>query len=157
MNRDLMWCLSSLLLCSGMTTSYASAVEGPYQAIAKRNAFNLQPPQEQRSPETPSPLPKFRLTGIINGFVGKRAFLKMQVADRPGELIDDQLFALRPGERKGEIEVLGVDEKLGSVRIDVGRPLTLKFEEEETSQRSRVTLPAVSTPQPVPQPSMILR
>jgi hypothetical protein len=157
MKRDLIWCFSGLLLCSGVVASYATAVGGPYQAIAKRNAFNLKPPQEERSPEILPPLPKFRLTGITTKFGEKRAFLKMQVANRPGELTDGHSFALSQGERKGEIEILQVDEKLGSVQIQwSGRPLTLRFE-EETTHRPRVALPAGSTAKPSPQPSIILR
>jgi hypothetical protein len=157
MKRDLIWWLSGVLLCSGMVDSYATAVDGPYQAIAKRNAFNLKPPQEQRPVEILSSLPKFRLTGIITRFGEKRAFLKMQVADSPRELTDDHSFALSQGERKGEIEILEVDEKLGSVKILwSGCPLTLRFE-AETPQGLRVALPADSTPQSVPQSSIILR
>jgi len=157
MKRYLIWCFSVLLLCSGVVASYGTAVEGPYQAIAKRNAFNLKQSQEQLPSEILPPLPKFRLTGIVAGFGEKRAFLKVQVANRPGESTDDQSFALKQGERKGEIEILEVDEKLGSVKIQwSGHPLTLRFE-EETSHRPRVAQPADSTPQLISRPSIILR
>ena len=157
MKRDLVRWLSGLLLCLAVADAHATAVEGPYQAIAKRNAFNLKPPQEQRSPEILPPLPKFRLTGIITKFGEKRAFLKMRITNRPGESADDHSFALSQGERKGEIEILEVDEKRGSVKIQwSGRPLTLKFE-DETSDRPRVALSADSPPQPSPQPSITLR
>ena len=151
MKRDLIWCLSGFLLFFVVADSYATALEGPYQDIAKRNAFNLKQPQEQLPLEIIPPLPKFRLTGIVTKFGEKRAFLKMQVVNRPGELTEDS-FALRRGERKGEIEVIDVDEKLGNVRIEwSGRPLILSFE-KETSQRPRLALPAISTPQSRSQP-----
>jgi hypothetical protein len=116
-------------LCLTVADADAAAVDGPYQAIANRNAFNLKQLQEQLPPEVLPPLPKFRLTGIITRFGEKRAFLKMQVANRPGESVDDRSVVLSQGQREGEIEVLDIDEKLGSVKIHwSGRPLTLKFE-----------------------------
>jgi len=157
MKRDLVRCLSGLLLCLAVADAYATAVDGPYQAIAKQNAFNLKQPQEQLSSEILPPLPKFRLTGIITRFGEKRAFLKMQVANRPGESVDDRSVVLSQGQREREIEILVIDEKLGSVKIQwTGRPLTVRFE-EATSQRPRVALPAKLTPQSIPQPSVMLR
>ena len=138
MKRDLIWCLSGLLLCLAVADSYAAAVDGPYQDIAKRNAFNLKQLPEQIPPEIIPPLPKFRLTGIVTRFGEKRAFLKMQVANPPVESVDDRSLVLSQGQREGEIEILDIDQKLGSVKILwAGRPLTLRFE-EATSQRPRV-------------------
>ena len=150
MKRNRIWCLSGLLWWSMVAVCYGTAFERPYQAIVKRNAFNLKPPQEERPLGIPLTRPNLRLSGITT-FGGKRVFLKMQVPSRAGERVGERSVILREGQREGEIEVLKIDEERGRVEIRFsGQLLIVKFE-EGVSQDLGAALPAKLQPRgPLP-------
>src|SRR5205823_4883306 len=58
-------------------------------------------------------MPRITLTGITTILGNKRALMTVQLPGKP-----TQSFALAEGERSGGIEVLEINEKIGSVRIN---------------------------------------
>jgi hypothetical protein len=116
-----------------------------YNDIPDRNVFGLKPPPSQ-PPATnpPAQLPKITLTGITTILGNKRALMMVApVAVKPGEKVNELSMILTEGQREGEIEVLQIDEKRGSVKVNnAGTVMLLTFEKDGAR------LPA--TPAPVP-------
>jgi hypothetical protein len=124
-----------------------------YEAISERNVFGLRPPPAQIGPTNPpAQLPKIILTGITTIFGDKRALMKVQPPGmKPNETAKELSLILTEGQREGEIEVLQIDEKIGSVRVNnSGAVMTLTFDKDG------VKLPATPAVQPglpgVPSP-----
>jgi hypothetical protein len=103
----------------------------PYQAIVARNVFGLKPPAPPPDPEANKPPPpKIFLTGITTIFGNKRALLKLTPPAKPGEPAKEEAFTLGEGQREGELEVLEIDEKAGTVKVnDYGTVLSLNFDD----------------------------
>jgi hypothetical protein len=103
----------------------------PYQDIVTRNVFALKPPPPPPNPEDSKPPPsKITLTGIwtVNG---KLALMKTAAPPaKPGEQAKgDRYYTLHIGERDGDIEVVDIDEKTGSVTVlNSGQQEILTFE-----------------------------
>ncbi len=120
--------VSGLFLCFAGAVCGATVAEQPYQIIAKRNVFDLNPPQEPPRLEKVAPMPKFRLAGTAT-YGGVRVFVEVQVPARPGERPNARSFMLREGERDGELEIVKIDLAHGCADIKwSGRPVTIKFE-----------------------------
>ena len=118
-----------------------------YQAIKERNVFGLRPPPTQPPPSNAPPqLPKITLTGITTILGNKRALMKvLPLGLKPGEVAKELSLILTEGERESEIEVLQIDEKNGSVKVDnSGTVMTLTFEKDGAK------LPATAAPGTVP-------
>ncbi len=131
-----------LALC---TTSPAATENAdlPYQDIVTRNVFALKPPPPPPNPEDNKPPPsKITLTGIwtING---KLALMKTAPpTPKPGEQAKgERFYNLHIGERDGDIEVVDIDEKTGSVTV-----LNQGVQEILTFEKNGVKL--ASTPPP---------
>ena len=120
--RNTLVCFLGLSLC--VSVRAASSVPSGYQSIVERNVFGLNPPKPGGLPTPPvAPPPKLTLTGITTLLGNKRALLTMQVPNKPAEN-----FILTEGQRDGEIEVLQIDEKAGSVKVlNHGIEQTLDF------------------------------
>lgn len=109
----------------------------PYQEIVTRNVFALKPPPPPPSPEDTKPPPsKITLTGITT-FLGKKALMKTPPPPvKPGVPAaggppTDRFYMLGEHERDGDIEVVAIDEKAGSVKvINGGVEVTLTFEKD---------------------------
>ncbi|HEY5912089.1 MAG TPA: hypothetical protein VJA21_15910, partial [Verrucomicrobiae bacterium] len=104
----------------------------PYEDIITRNVFALKPPPPPPSPEDTKPPPsKIILTGITT-VPEKLALMKTAATPgtKPGEKpTAERFYTLRIGERDGEIEVVGIDEKAGSVKVlNAGQEELLTFE-----------------------------
>jgi hypothetical protein len=130
--------LSSLMLCTGVKATAADAAN-PYQGIVDRNVFGLKPPPPppKTEPDRP-PLPPITLTGITTILGNKRALMNVQM---PGGKL--QSFILAENVREGEIEVLEIDEKIGSVKVNAfGSETNLTFEKNGTK--------LAAAPAPVP-------
>jgi hypothetical protein len=106
----------------------------PYAGIVDRNAFGLKPPPPPPDPETTKPPPvKITLTGITTILGNKRALMETPPpAGKPGEQPKGkQSYILTIGQREGDIEVLDIDEKSGSVKVNnSGSIVTLTFEKD---------------------------
>ena len=125
----------SLALCAAATARTAAAADNssPYQGIVERNVFGLKPPPPPPSPEdNKPPPPKILLTGITTILGNKRALMKMTPpVTKPGEQPKEQGFTLAEGERDGGLEVLEIDEKEGTVKVNnYGTVATLNFKDD---------------------------
>lgn len=90
------------------------------------------PPQAQ-PPEQPKPqLPKIVLTGTTTILGKKMAFVKIHSQPKPGEQQEgEQSFILGEGQREGAVEVLGIDEIAGSIRVNnSGTEMTIGFDKD---------------------------
>lgn len=140
------WCcawarsVAAILLCANA----AWAQTNPFEAILTRNVFGLVPVPPPAKPPDP-PLPKITLTGITTITGVARALLKMPPVPGAAGPAGERFFNLRSGERDGDLEVLEINEKSGTVVVAyTGRMLTLGFEPEKAS----------SAAAPIPNPTL---
>src|SRR5437879_1059695 len=103
-----------------------------YKSIVTRNLFGLKPIQTPAPPvAAPPAAAKLTLTGITTLGGQKLALLKAQLPPTPGVAAKEQPLMLTEGQRDGEIEVVEIDEKAGSVRLkNSGTFITLTFEKD---------------------------
>lgn len=146
-----------LLLCSGAGAGAVSS--NPYESITERNVFDLHaaPPPPDVNENKPQPALKVFLTGITTILGNKRALLKTPApAGKPGEgPKGEQSYILTEGQREGEIEVLQIDEKAGTVKIDNGGTIVvLNFDKDGQKPSVGMPAPAPGVPSPmVPPPT----
>ena len=149
--RLLLCVVSGLVFCTA-----ANAITGAdnrYESISERNVFGLKPPPPPPDPEAAKPPPvKITLTGITT-IIGKRALLKTPPpSSKPGEPSKgEQSYILAEGQREGDIEVLEIDEKAGSVKVKNGTALVLL-----TFEKDGPKLPSTPLPAALPQPGVPL-
>jgi hypothetical protein len=123
------------------------ATDNPYQSIIDRNVFSLKPappPPDPAEANKPQAL-KITLTGITTILGNKRVLMKTAPPPgKPGEAPKtEQSYILTEGQREGEIEVISIDEKAGSVKVNnAGTVQTLTFEKDGAK------LPATQAPPP---------
>ncbi len=102
-----------------------------YTSIPDRNIFGLKPPPSPQTTERQSPqLPKITLTGITTILGNKRALMLVQ---SPGSKAGQKELSLilTEGQQQDDIEVLQIDEKAGTVRVNnSGTVMTLNFEKD---------------------------
>jgi hypothetical protein len=117
--RKVVICLAGgLVLHTGARGLTADSPGNPYSGIIERNVFALKPP-----PPPPSDLPpvappqKIVLTGIVKAFGKKQVFFKTPMSAKPGEAPKETSFILSEGERAGDIEVLEINERAGTVKF----------------------------------------
>lgn len=90
-----------------------AAPANPYESIASRNIFSLNPKADVSQPgEVWKPAPEYKLTGIAGFGAAKWALLSKADPGKPPEH-----FMLREGQREGPIEIVQVDEVANLVRI----------------------------------------
>ncbi len=120
----------ALALFAAATVRADDASATPYQAIVARNVFGLKPPPTPPDPEANKPPPpKITLTGITTMLGNKRALMKVMMPPKPGTKQEEQSFILAVGQRDGEIEVLEIDDKAGTVKVnEFGTITNLSFE-----------------------------
>jgi hypothetical protein len=130
--RMLICTLAGLALCTPGNAVTGDATGNPYQGIVDRNVFGLKPPPPPPDPESNKPPPpKIFLTGITTILGNKRALLKTTPPAKPGEPAKEQSFTLGEGQREGDIEVLEINEKAGTVKVnDYGTITTLDFDKD---------------------------
>jgi hypothetical protein len=130
--KTLICMLASLSLCTPGNAVTGNVTGNLYQGIVDRNLFGLKSPPPPPSLEsTKPPPPKVWLTGITTILGNKRALLKMTLPAKLGEPAREQSFALGEGERDGDIEVLEINEKVRTVKIeDYGTIMTLDFDKD---------------------------
>ncbi len=131
--RTLVCTLAAFAMCTAANaiTGTGDASGSPYQSVVERNVFGLKPPPPPPDPEANKPPPpKMFLQGITTFGGTKRALLKTQMPAKPGEPPKgEQSFVLAEGQREGDIEVLEIDAKGGTVKVnDFGTITTLDFE-----------------------------
>ena len=142
-----------------MQATVPEASPDHYHAITERNVFGLRapaPPPTLTNP--PAALPKITLTGITTILGNKRALMKVIPAgEKPGQTNKEQSVILTEGQREGEVEVLQIDERLGSVKVNnSGTVMTLTFEKDGAKLPSTPT-PAALPPAPAALPGTAAR
>jgi hypothetical protein len=105
-----------------------------FQTIPQRNVFGLKEPEKMVITNPPRQQPKILLTGITTILGNKRALLKILPAALAGKAADaskEISLILTEGQREADVEVLQIDEKAGSVRVNnSGTVMTLTFERD---------------------------
>jgi hypothetical protein len=96
-----------------------------------RNLFGLKPPAAEAGPEANKPPPPaIVLNGITTILGNKRALMKVQIPGKPGTPAKEEAFVLAEGQMFDGVEVLEIDEKIGSVKVnDYGTVTNLTFKE----------------------------
>jgi hypothetical protein len=125
------WALvcGSLVLSAGVRAVTPDLGGNPYRGIVERNVFSLKdpPPPPKLAPPAAPPV-KITLTGITTILGNKRALMRAQIPARPPEPAKEESYMLAEGQRDGDIEVLTIDEKAGTVKVsNHGVPETLDF------------------------------
>lgn len=145
------------LLGSSMAKALApDAAANPYEGIMVRNIFGLKPPPPLPRPEDlKQPPSDIKLSGIIT-ILGKRALLKTQTPARPPLPAKEESYILAEGQRDGDIEVLTIDDKAGTVKVkNHGVDQTLDFVNNGIKLPSVAQLPLAAAPSlPAPPPLM---
>ena len=128
--KTLVCVAGAFVLCAVANARAIESSGNPYQEIVARNVFALtNPPPPPRPEDNKPPPPKITLTGITSILGKKRALMKVQTPAKPGAKQEEQSFILTEGQRDGEIEVLEIDEKAGTVKVnDFGTITNLSFE-----------------------------
>jgi len=141
--------LGTLAFCAG---AYAISADNPYQNIVDRNVFGLKSPPPPPDPELNKPAPpKITPTGITTILGNKRALFKVQMPARPPEPAKEQSYIMTEGEREGQIEVLEIDEKAGSIKFnDYGTVVTLSLEKDGAKPQPGPPMGVPGAPQPNP-------
>jgi len=104
-----------------------------FPAIPERNAFGLKPaPAIDAPPPSPPSIPRLILTGITTVLGNKLVLMKaVPPGNAPGQAAKEESLMLTEGQRQGNVEVLNIDEKAGSVRVNnSGTIMTLTFEKD---------------------------
>jgi hypothetical protein len=124
-----------------------------YDGIPGRNVFGLRPPPApQTVAEPPAALPKIILTGITTILDTKRALMKVAPPNarqvEPGKELS---LILTEGQREGQVEVLQIDEKAGSVKVNnSGTVMVLTFEKDGAKLPPASTVPGTAATNPLP-------
>lgn len=135
--------------CVGAGVDKGASSAEQYGKIPERNLFGLHEPVQQTI-ESPKPqLPKITLNGITT-MDGKLVFLKVQFPPKPGEQQGEQSFMLTEGQREGGIEVLEINEKAGTIRVNnFGTEMTIGFDKDAGKVANAPTQPtAAGVPNP---------
>lgn len=133
--KTLLCLVGGLSACSLTISAWGNTGDNPYKTIVDRNVFGLKPPPPPGpapGTENTTPPPKITLTGITTILGNKRALMKTPpAAVKPGEQPREQSYILSEGQRDGDLEVVQIDEKTGSVKLMyAGTPVTLTFEKD---------------------------
>jgi len=129
--------MGSLMLCAGAYALVGDSAGNPYHGIARSNVFRLQPPPKPQPP--PGLLkepPKIILLGISTVTGRKLAYLKVLMPPKTGEQTKEQGFTLTEGQWAAETQVLEIDEKAGSVKVQhFGTTMTVTFDSDSSTHQ----------------------
>jgi len=124
----------NLALCAQTNAIVTDSSGNPYHGIVERNVFALKPlppPVDPKDLIKKPDAPKITLTGITTILHKKQVLMNVQMPAKPPEPAKQQSFIITEGQRDGDIEVLEIDEKVGSVRLNnFGTPMTLTMEKD---------------------------
>ena len=148
--KTLVGVLGSVALAAG-ANALPNTAATPYQSFVERNVFGLKPPPPPaKPPEVPVNVPKITLTGITTILGSKQAMMLVPVPAKPPVPAKEESYILKEGQRDGDIEVLAIDEKAGTVKVkNHGAVQTLDFENNGAKLPTATPLPAVATPNPM--------
>ena len=137
--------LGLTMLCPNGSSQNSNSFD-PYRGISARNMFGLRPvpPPQSHGPITPSP--EVLLTGLSSITGRKLALLKLKFPAKPLERAKEESCILKEGEKDGPVQVLQIDMKTGTVKVNNSGTITnLTFEKNG----ARIPQPSTS-PQRLP-------
>jgi hypothetical protein len=110
---------------------FSAAAARDYSQIPVRNLFGLHEAEIKREEVIPPPLLKIVLNGITT-MGSKLVFLKVQFPQKAGEQPQaEQSFMLTEGQREGGIEILEINERAGTIRVNnFGTEMTIGFDKD---------------------------
>jgi hypothetical protein len=141
--KTLVGVLAALALSASVRAVAPDSPDTPYRGIVERNVFGLKAPEDPNAFRPPPPPPvKITLTGITTILKRKCALLSAQPPNKPMES-----YILAEGQRDNDVEVLEIDEKAGSVKINNhGIAQTLDFKTDGAKVQANPMLPPVNAP-----------
>ncbi len=144
--------------CSSAHGAGATVPRNPYHEISDRNLFGLRPPPPPRTEQLVTEPPKVLLTGITTILGDTRALLKVQFPARPSQPVKEESCILAEGQRQGSLEVLEINEKAATVKVDdAGTVMMITFEKHPNVQKN-LSIPAPPAPKaPVYWPRVSMR
>lgn len=112
--------VAGLFLSLDIPAATATPEENPYaRTIVGRNAFSLNKKVHARTEDSPpTQPPRIVLQGVTNTLPRRQVLFKVQVPARPGMPAQVMSCVLSEGERLGEIEVLGIDVRAGTIKFN---------------------------------------
>lgn len=114
--------------CLAAQAVMPSPTREQFSNIPERNVFGLKEGQPEQETAPKGPPPKITLTGITTLLGNKLALMRAAIPAAPGTAGQEKPLMLSEGQRDGNIEVLEIDERAGSVRVDdAGEVMTLTF------------------------------
>ena len=114
--------LAKVVLCilgSFAASTRAETIESrdhPYKNIPAANVFRLKSPARPEGP-VPLPPPKITLQGLTTVLPRPHVLFKVMMPATSSEPAKETAFVLGEGEREGEIQVLEINERAGTVRL----------------------------------------
>ena len=120
-NRKTTACVLSIIALACISNPLgASSSRDPYQRIAERNMFDLRLVTEpQPPPPPPMPMPSIWLNGITDILGKKQVLMKVRFPPKPSAPPVEESYILTEGQREGDIEILAIDVKAGTVRVKI--------------------------------------
>jgi hypothetical protein len=118
----------------------------PYLRIAARNVFGLVPAKRLATDLPPAPLTRVRIVGITTMLGDKRALLKVYLPAIPPEPAKEVSCILTTGQREGPIEVLEIDERVGSVTVNNAGTVMVLGLQQDGPRPQGLSLPPPPTP-----------
>ena len=126
-----------------------NASGNPYSSIINRNMFDLHAPEPVAPPVSNAPPSNIKLTGITTIMGSRRAFLMVTEPGQP-----EKSCILSEQQRDGGVEVLAINEKEGSVKVDNGGTIvTLTFDKDGNKLPSMPAPMKIAAVPPVPAPA----
>jgi hypothetical protein len=162
-DRPLALALGSFLLSTAVRADVTEALDQRYQVIIDRNAFGLKPPPPIGTIQTNQPPPpvNIKLTGITRDFAGVKAWMVIPAQPGPGKTSNPQYLTIPEHEKQGDIEVLEINEKEGTVKIlNTGTPVELNFKENGMPTPAAMPVPGIpinprGVPGALPAPGIV--
>jgi len=141
----------ALALFAALHSVAQESKPNPYESIAERNPFNLNPPPPPPDPNAappapPPPLATVEVTGILDFRSSKRVLL--EIVPGPGKQAIKPM--LGEGERVETVEVVSIDVENGEVKINNGGTVTNLALKVSKPGGAAPGVPAVPAPGAIP-------
>jgi hypothetical protein len=122
-----------------LTFSTLAATENPYQTIVKRNVFGLrEPPPPAPPPAVPIPedTTELLLTGVVDFRLYRWALITCTERGKA-----PRSYTLGVGNREGNLQLLDIDAKAGTVRVLRGsKEVVLSLDKQDGHSRQHTRL-----------------
>jgi hypothetical protein len=112
----------------------------PYQQIPSVNVFRLRPPIVDIKEDKLPPPPRIVLQGIVSVGGNQQVLFKSVIASKPGQVDREFFVILNAGGSHGEITVLEINERAGTVRFsNHGKEQLLSLEKDSVPMTTKIT------------------